>query len=81
MIRDQALVQHSQALFSIFCQNNIALLVVRVFVGAPIVMSQPHFYQGAKQYKDAVRGLHPEKELHETFVDVEPVSTSSMLLT
>ena len=36
-------------------------------------MSQPHFFQGAQHYVDAVDGMHPSDE-HQTYIDVEPVS-------
>jgi len=41
--------------------------------GAPIVMSTPHFYEGAQEYIDKF-GMKPSKELHETVIDVEPHS-------
>jgi hypothetical protein len=34
----------------------------------------PHFYQGDEKYINAVDGLSPNKEEHQTFFDVEPVS-------
>ena len=37
-------------------------------------MSQPHFYQGDPYYQQQVTGLNPDKDLHETFIGVEPVS-------
>ena len=39
-------------------------------------MSPPHFYQGDKSLVEAVNGLHPTKSAHETYVDIEPVSTA-----
>jgi CD36 family len=36
-------------------------------------MSEPHFYQAADRYQDAVDGLSPSA-YHQTFLDVEPVS-------
>ena len=42
-------------------------------VGGPIVLSQPHFYQGAKEYIDAITGMKPSLE-HSTDIDIEPVS-------
>ncbi|XP_063591608.1 lysosome membrane protein 2-like isoform X2 [Penaeus indicus] len=41
-------------------------------MGAPIVMSTPHFYQGDEVELAKLVGLNPRKEEHETFLDVEP---------
>ncbi|XP_018007647.1 sensory neuron membrane protein 2 [Hyalella azteca] len=37
----------------------------------PIIMSTPHFYQGNYSDVDMYVGLEPEKELHETYLDLE----------
>lgn len=39
--------------------------------GAPVVMSTPHFYQGAQEDIEQL-GLHPVATEHETFLDIEP---------
>lgn len=44
-----------------------------LIANAPIIVSQPHFYQGDQKYIDAIEGLHPSEQ-HETFIDIEPVS-------
>lgn len=36
-------------------------------------MSTPHFYQGSQNLLDAVEGIEPIKEEHETHIDLEPV--------
>lgn len=41
--------------------------------GAPIVVSFPHFYQADPKYINAVDGLNPNKEEHETYLDLQPV--------
>jgi hypothetical protein len=45
---------------------------------APIVMSEPHFYQAAATYQEAIDGLSPSAD-YQTFIDVEPVSQSLSL--
>ena len=42
------------------------------FGGAPIIMSAPHFYNGDPYLANAVDGLKPIKELHDTVLDIEP---------
>ena len=39
----------------------------------PVVISPPHFYQCNKSLLDTVDGLHPNKNLHSTHIDFEPV--------
>lgn len=43
------------------------------FADPPVVISPPHFYLGNESLVKAVTGLHPNKRLHQTFVDIEPV--------
>lgn len=40
----------------------------------PVVISPPHFYLGNESLAKAVTGLHPDKKLHQTFVDIEPIT-------
>ncbi|CAL8386785.1 unnamed protein product [Boreogadus saida] len=42
--------------------------------GAPVVASFPHFYLGDPKYANAVTGLDPVKELHQTFLDLNPTT-------
>uniref|UniRef100_A0A8D2CSN9 Scavenger receptor class B member 2 n=1 Tax=Sciurus vulgaris TaxID=55149 RepID=A0A8D2CSN9_SCIVU len=42
--------------------------------GAPIIMSFPHFYQADERFISAIDGMHPNKEDHETFVDINPLT-------
>uniref|UniRef100_A0A8C5XTP6 Scavenger receptor class B member 2 n=1 Tax=Microcebus murinus TaxID=30608 RepID=A0A8C5XTP6_MICMU len=42
--------------------------------GAPIIMSFPHFYQADERFVSAIKGMHPNKEAHETFVDINPLT-------
>ncbi|KAG7250870.1 hypothetical protein CRUP_032215, partial [Coryphaenoides rupestris] len=41
---------------------------------APIVVSFPHFYQADPMYINAVDGLSPNKEDHETYLDLQPTT-------
>ena len=43
-------------------------------------MSFPHFYQADEKFVSAIEGMHPNKEYHETFVDINPVSTHVFLV-
>ncbi|XP_029016129.1 lysosome membrane protein 2a isoform X2 [Betta splendens] len=42
--------------------------------GAPIVVSFPHFYQADPMYINAIDGLSPNKEEHETYLDLQPTT-------
>jgi hypothetical protein len=36
-------------------------------------MSSVHFLDAYEPYLNGVIGLNPDKEIHETFIDIEPV--------
>lgn len=40
--------------------------------GAPVVVSFPHFHLGDEKYVQAVEGLSPVHEQHQTFLDLNP---------
>lgn len=42
--------------------------------GAPVVASFPHFYLGDPKYVDAIEGLSPIKEHHQTYLDLNPTT-------
>ncbi|XP_076127297.1 lysosome membrane protein 2a [Alosa pseudoharengus] len=42
--------------------------------GAPIVVSFPHFYQAEAKYINAIDGMNPNKEEHETYLDLNPTT-------
>lgn len=44
---------------------------------APIIVSQPHFYQGSPKYINAIIGMNPGPD-HATFVDVEPYTGATL---
>lgn len=47
---------------------------VSAHTGAPAYLSFPHFYQADPALLDAVEGLKPEKEKHQTYFLIQPVS-------
>ena len=55
----------------------IKLTVLYLLGYAPIILSQPHFYQGAEEYINAITGMNPSEE-HATDIDIEPVSITLM---
>ncbi|XP_060656552.1 lysosome membrane protein 2 isoform X2 [Drosophila nasuta] len=40
--------------------------------GAPVYISNPHFYESDPELLDAVEGLQPEREKHETYFKIQP---------
>jgi hypothetical protein len=42
-------------------------------LGAPLIGSNPHFYNGDSRYISGVIGLNPNKSKHETFLILEEV--------
>ncbi|XP_063166780.1 lysosome membrane protein 2 [Candoia aspera] len=54
------------------CQGSGILNVTACKNGAPIFLSLPHFYHSEAMYINAVDGMHPNKEKHEPFLDVNP---------
>ncbi|XP_073981559.1 sensory neuron membrane protein 1-like isoform X2 [Rhodnius prolixus] len=43
-------------------------------VGAPIILTLPHFYEADPSYLEEVDGLHPNKENHQIFLNFEPIT-------
>jgi hypothetical protein len=43
-------------------------------LGAPIIVSLPHFYLADREYQTGVAGLSPTKEKHEIISIFDPVS-------
>uniref|UniRef100_W5KRP1 Lysosome membrane protein 2-like n=1 Tax=Astyanax mexicanus TaxID=7994 RepID=W5KRP1_ASTMX len=62
-----------------FCVGNYCLSsgLLNVSVckqGAPIIMSSPHFYQADDMFAQDVIGMHPNKEEHQTAIDINPLT-------
>ena len=56
--------------------QNIPVLTVSspIQTATPIYISLPHFLHGSPSLQEAIIGLNPSEEHHQTFFDVEPVS-------
>ena len=44
------------------------------FTGFPIALSYPHFYQSDPTLLEAVEGLEPKQDLHESYFFIQPKS-------
>nr|WVD93741.1 sensory neuron membrane protein 1b [Graphosoma rubrolineatum] len=47
-------------------------------VGAPIVLTLPHFYSTDPSYLEGVEGLHPDREKHQIFLNFEPMTATPL---
>lgn len=45
----------------------------RCLGGAPVLYSFPHFLHASRAIRNGVDGVHPDPEMHQAFIDVEPV--------
>jgi hypothetical protein len=41
-------------------------------------MSSVHFLDAYEPYQQMIEGLNPDAKLHETYIDLEPVSPSAL---
>ena len=48
--------------------------VMSTSLGAPVYISNPHFYESNQKFLDEVEGLEPNRDLHETYFKIQPVS-------
>uniref|UniRef100_A0A8C8EII4 Uncharacterized protein n=1 Tax=Oncorhynchus tshawytscha TaxID=74940 RepID=A0A8C8EII4_ONCTS len=55
------------------CLGSGVLQVSACKQDAPIVMSSPHFYQADEKFVKDIFGMKPNKEQHETIIDINPV--------
>lgn len=62
--------------FPAWSPNIYAILLIR-HAGAPVFISNPHFYQSDPKFLKEVEGLEPQKDLHETYFKIQPVSWES----
>ncbi|EFX72214.1 hypothetical protein DAPPUDRAFT_326408 [Daphnia pulex] len=53
------------------CPNTGALFIGACYGGAPLIGSNPHFYNGDPRYVNGVEGLNPNQSKHETYLILE----------
>lgn len=41
--------------------------------GAPVYLSNPHFYKTDDKYLNSVEGLYPNETIHKTYFKIQPV--------
>lgn len=58
-----------------YCDFSGVLDISACQKGAPILVSAPHFMYADRVIQESVQGLHPDPKKHETFLDIEPVSS------
>lgn len=46
----------------------------------PVFGSKPHFLDGDPELRDKVAGLEPDRSLHDSFIDVEPLTGANVQL-
>ncbi|KAF5894662.1 lysosome membrane protein 2-like, partial [Clarias magur] len=56
------------------CLDDGVLDVSVCHKGAPVIVSFPHFYLADQKYLDAIEGLSPVHEHHQTFLDLNPTT-------
>jgi hypothetical protein len=49
------------------------ILFFYLYSGAPVYISNPHFYQSNPKFLNEVEGLEPNQDLHETYLKIQPV--------
>lgn len=55
-------------------QAQVFIYLLISLVGAPVFVSKAHFLDADPYYLSLITGLSPNRTLHDTNVDVEPVS-------
>ncbi|XP_026572913.1 lysosome membrane protein 2 [Pseudonaja textilis] len=56
------------------CMGSGILNVTGCKQGAPIFLSLPHFFHAEEKYVKSVEGMHPNKQNHDTFLDINPLT-------
>lgn len=57
-----------------FCLKPGLIDVTDCYYGFPIALSYPHFYKSDLSLLEAIEGLEPKKELHESYFFIQPKS-------
>ena len=54
--------------------NGVLNLTAVFTQNAPVFASKPHFLDAYPGYVDNVTGLYPNRDLHDSYLDVEPIT-------
>ena len=54
--------------------NGVLNLTAVFEENAPVFASKPHFLDADPSYLDHIMGLNPEASLHDSYLDVEPIT-------
>ena len=61
--------------YHFFLGHNLTLSIIFLFdQGVPVIMSTPHFLDGDPQLVENIDGIDPVRELHQTYLHLEPLS-------
>ena len=57
-----------------FCHLDGIIDISGCHSGVPIALSKPHFFKGSPLLRSHFKGLEPNREKHESYFDIDPVS-------
>lgn len=58
----------------LYLNDIIDVNIIRFVAGFPIALSYPHFYKSDPSLLEAIEGLEPTKDLHESYFFIQPKS-------
>ena len=76
VLKNETLVPENAAYFNV--KHNGMLDLSHAKSGLPIFMSKPHFLDADESLQNDIIGLKPDRDAHDTFLDVEPITGATM---
>lgn len=77
-VYESAFTNPDNAQWFSWCPDGLFYVGVTRWPVAPIFGSKPHFLDGDPELREKVEGLRPDHSLHETVVDIEPVTGANL---